>query len=192
MLYPFASYTKHQKTSQFARPNVKTKFSNLESFRSENREVDYLSPTLRLTKISGSSHIQTILLFILNPLLLSLVMLSLGYQMKRNSPHHNKMSSVSLFTKSLLYRIDQHPNHNNAQGIFTHNNLMPSTSVRLNINKEAYNLLAVNKLMKRIVPFYYHTLVRFMEHCSGKKSIFKFYPFVHQNVKRDFFVRYRI
>jgi hypothetical protein len=192
MLYPFTSYTKHQKNSPFARSNVKTELSNLGSFRSENLEVNYLSPTLRLTKISGSSHVQTILLFILNPLLLSLIMLGLGYQTKRNSPHLNKMSSVSLFTKSLLYKIDQHPSSNNSYGIFTHNNLMPSSSVHLKINKEAYNLLALNKLMKRIVPFYYHTLVRFMEHCSGKKSIFKFYPFVHQNVKRDFFVRYRI
>ena len=155
-------------------------------------KTDFLSPTSSLLRINCASHIQTILLFILNPLLLSLVTLGLGFQGGLNSAQSVKISNAGLLLNSLLHRTDHLNKGNNPWGIFTDNNLVPNKLISFTIDKETYSLLAVNKLTKNLIPYYYHTLVRFMEHCSGKKAAFKFYPFVHQNVKRDFFVRYRI
>lgn len=166
--------------------------SGPKTLMSPARVVDYFSPTLSLLKVNCTSHVQTVLLFILNPLLLSFIVLGSGFQNRLDSPESNKISCIGLLTSSLFYRIDRYTNYRNSQGIFASNNLVPSKSVSFIINKEAYNLLAVHKLMRGAVPFYYHTLVRFMEHCSGKKAAFKFYPFAHQNVKRDFYVRYKV
>jgi hypothetical protein len=154
--------------------------------------MNYLNPTLSLIKLNHTSHIQTLLTFILNPVLLSLMAIGFGFQPQLGLSQNIKILSSRSFTNVLFYKIRNNSTRSNPRGMFSDNNLVPNKSINFVVNKEAYNLLAVHKLVKDLVPYYYHTLVRFMEHCSGKKAAFKFYPFVHQNVRRDFFVRYRI
>lgn len=190
--YPFSGYTKHAKSSQLLRSKILPNFSDSSKLQLRDRPIDYLNPTLSLIKLNHSSHIQTLLTFLLNPVLLSLMVIGFGFQPQLGLTQHTKILGAHSLTKALFFKIYHNNTSSNSRGILVDNNLVPSKSVNFVINKEAYNLLAVHKLTKDLVPYYYHTLVRFMEHCSGKKAAFKFYPFVHQNVRRDFFVRYRI
>jgi hypothetical protein len=34
-------------------------------------------------------------------------------------------------------------------------------------------------------------MIRFIEDCTGKKTLFQFYPFMSQDVNVDFIVRYK-
>lgn len=190
--YPYSSYNRYGKNLRLARRKLPIKSVDPQSRKPDQKTFDYLNPTLSLLKVNCMSHIHTVLLFLLNPLLLSLIVLGLGFQNKLGTAPGGRMSSIAFLTNSLFTKTDQRSKYANPRGIFADNNLVPHRSINFVVNKEAYNLLAVHKLTKDVVPYYYHTLVRFMEHCSGKKSAFKFYPFVHQNVRRDFFVRYRI
>jgi hypothetical protein len=71
-------------------------------------------------------------------------------------------------------------------------NLHPHNKFTFVIFKKIYAFFANNKIHKNIIPLYYHTLIRFIENCSGKKALLQFYPFVNQCIEKDFIVRYKI
>ena len=70
-------------------------------------------------------------------------------------------------------------------------NLLPHTSFRKNLNKKVLNSFTNKSFDENLVPWYYHTLIRFMEHCSGKKVFFQFYPFMDQSVSAEHAARYK-
>ena len=70
-------------------------------------------------------------------------------------------------------------------------NLLPHASFRHSLSKKLFSLFSTNKIREDFIPFYYNTLIRFMEHCSGKKVTLQIYPFLNQNVPYDFIVRYK-
>lgn len=74
---------------------------------------------------------------------------------------------------------------------FTYSNLQPHTCFNYIISKKILSLFSTNKIREDIIPLYYNTLIRFMEHCSGKKIFIQLYPFLNQNVAYDFVVRYK-
>ena len=41
-------------------------------------------------------------------------------------------------------------------------------------------------------PWYYNTLIRFIENFSGKKVIFQFFPYLSQEINKDFIIRYKL
>jgi len=71
-------------------------------------------------------------------------------------------------------------------------NLQPHNGFKFTIFKKIYAFFANNKIHKNIIPLYYHTLIRFVENCSGKKTLLQFYPFVNQCINKDFIIRYKI
>ena len=109
------------------------------------------------------------ILYILNPWLLT----SLTQSLSTNT-------IMLSFTKNL------HLNKN-----FNYSNLQPHTCFNYIISKKILSLFSTNKIREDIIPLYYNTLVRFMEHCSGKKIFIQLYPFLNQNVGYDFVVRYK-
>lgn len=69
-------------------------------------------------------------------------------------------------------------------------NLTPHASFRKSLNKKVLNSFTNKSLDENLIPWYYHTLVRFLEHCSGKKVFFQFYPFMNQSVSAEHAARY--
>ena len=70
-------------------------------------------------------------------------------------------------------------------------NLQPHHEFKHIILKKILSLFSTNKIREDIIPFYYNTLVRFMEHCSGKKILIQLYPFLNQSISYDYIVRYK-
>ena len=71
-------------------------------------------------------------------------------------------------------------------------NLIPHTSFNKTLSKNVLNSFT-NKLFDDfVVPWYYHSFIRFIENCSGRKVIFQFFPFVNQVIKVDDIMRYKV
>ena len=72
-----------------------------------------------------------------------------------------------------------------------HTNLLPHWSFKKIINKKVLNSFSSQSFTDHIIPWYYHTLVRFIENCTGKKTIFQFYPFLNQAILVEDVLRYK-
>jgi hypothetical protein len=70
-------------------------------------------------------------------------------------------------------------------------NLLPHKSFQRIVSKKILSLFSTNKIREDIIPYYYNTLIRFMEHLSGKKILIQLYPFLNQNITYDYIVRYK-
>jgi hypothetical protein len=70
-------------------------------------------------------------------------------------------------------------------------NLLPANCFKYRLTRKIYNSTKLQTIQENFTPWYYNTLVRFMEHCSGKKCLFQFYPFVNNDVEHEFYVRYK-
>ena len=70
-------------------------------------------------------------------------------------------------------------------------NILPAKCFKHRLTRKIYNLTKLQTIQENFTPWYYNTLVRFMEHCSGKKCLFQFYPFVNNDVEHEFYVRYK-
>jgi hypothetical protein len=70
-------------------------------------------------------------------------------------------------------------------------NIQPHMKFKFIIFKKIYAFFTNNKIHKNIIPIYHNTLIRFAEHCSGKKILIQFYPFVNQSITKDFIIRYK-
>ena len=91
-----------------------------------------------------------------------------------DSALNTKFSSIGFKSSNLLY-----------------SNLVPHTSFNYILSKKIYSMGYTQSMRVDLVPWYYHTLIRFIENCSGKKVMFQFYPFVNQEITKDFIVRYK-
>ena len=125
--------------------------------------VSSLIKTLPLTSIQLS------LLYILNPWLL------------------NTLVDIPSFKNNSNFLLQQF----NVPVNLTYTNLQPHKSFNYIISKKILSLFSTNKIREDVIPLYYNTLVRFMEHCSGKKIFIQLYPFLNQNVAYDYVVRYK-
>ena len=74
---------------------------------------------------------------------------------------------------------------------FALSNFLPAKCFKYSLSRKIYNSTKLQTIQENFTPWYYNTLVRFMEHCSGKKCLFQFYPFVNNDVEHEFFVRYK-
>ena len=86
--------------------------------------------------------------------------------------------------QTLNYRL-------NKLNLQPYSNITPQQTFNKVLTKQLSSLFSMNKIREDIIPFYYHTLVRFIEHCSGKKFLFQFYPFLHQNINLNYVIRYK-
>ena len=115
---------------------------------------------------------QTILLFLLNPWLLKMTFIA----QKLNLYLFNKIIKLKcISSKNLFY-----------------SNLIPSVDFNMFFLKKISSLFITHKIREDFIPYYYHTLIRFFEHCSGKKFLLQIYPFINQNIQYNYIVRYKI
>lgn len=75
--------------------------------------------------------------------------------------------------------------------LLTHTNLLPNKVFASTVTKRVSSLYLNNKLRENFIPIYFHTLVRFSENISGKRCLFQFYPFLHQNITLTYIVKYK-
>jgi len=67
---------------------------------------------------------------------------------------------------------------NSRVNVFQNSNIFPSSSLNFSIKRKVLKIFSYNKFSPNITMWYYNTLVRFIENCSGKKCFLKFNPFI--------------
>lgn len=97
----------------------------------------------------------------------------------------NNQSTTKNYNSLLLHLITKNSNK------FKLSNILPAKCFKHRLTRKIYNLTKLQTIQENFTPWYYNTLVRFMEHCSGKKCLFQFYPFVNNDVEHEFYVRYK-
>ena len=117
------------------------------------------------------SNINLLLLVIFNPIMFKVFKI-----WDMNKPKNS--------IQTLNYRL-------NKLNLQPYSNITPQQTFNKVLTKQLSSLFSMNKIREDIIPFYYHTLVRFIEHCSGKKFLFQFYPFLHQNINLNYVIRYK-
>jgi len=137
-------------------------------------KVQFFNQTAKDVNVLPFSSPQIVLSLINKPILLKQLIITSG---GATSSVVNVLSNALNKRLLLPYNLDT--------------NLLPHTSFRKNLNKKVLNSFTNKSFDENLVPWYYHTLIRFMEHCSGKKIFFQFYPFVNQSVSADHAARYK-
>ena len=99
----------------------------------------------------------------------------------------NTLQNPSVFRNNADYMLSKY----NIPVNLTYTNLQPHNCFRYITSKKILSLFSTNKIREDVIPLYYNTLIRFMEHCSGKKIFIQLYPFLNQNVTYDYIVRYK-
>ena len=72
-----------------------------------------------------------------------------------------------------------------------YNNLIPVVSLNKTVAKTVTNSFKNSFFQENVISWYHNTMIRFIEDCTGKKTLFQFYPFMNQDVSPDFVVRYK-
>lgn len=81
--------------------------------------------------------------------------------------------------------------NNGGNTSLNYSNILPHFIFKPILAKKVYNVNLQQSLKLNFIPWYYHSIIRFIEDCSGKKVLFQFYPFVSQEISKDFIVRYK-
>jgi len=145
---------------------------------------NYLHPRSRLFSIVNyyTSNFYFLMSVVLNPFLL-----------KVTTFIQSKHSFIKLHIQNLLmlysttFTGSKHPQLQNLR----YSNLVPTAAFQFTLTKQLSSLFSLNKTREDIIPLFYHTLVRFVEHISGKKFLFQFYPFLNQQVSTFYIIRYK-
>lgn len=100
--------------------------------------------------------------------------------LKSNKIYFNKIKSLSKIVNHKLLL---------SGSLIT--NLIPHVAFNKTLNKKVLDSFTNKNFDEPITPWYYHTLIRFIENCSGQKVIFQFYPFISQTIKIEDTARYK-
>lgn len=111
---------------------------------------------------------------------------------------------LNLLTNKLLYKINYCTKQNLNKICLTslinlkfneikqiNTNLVPNTTFKKSIKKKVLNSFSNKNFNENVIPWYLNTFVRFIEHCSGKKTLFQFYPFLAKSVLPEDTIRYK-
>jgi hypothetical protein len=121
-----------------------------------------------------------------------------------SNPFFIKSSDISsnnfLYTKKLHDKINYYLknlyNKYSLVGKSYHNyelsNIIPTKSFSFVLDKKVFNSYVNHKFRSLVTPWYYHTVVRFVENTSGRRALLQVYPFMSQEVKKDYVVRYKL
>ena len=104
--------------------------------------------------------------------------ITIGIQTQQFYNNQNRTICSWIHTKLLL------PWH-----IYT--NLIPHYSFKKIANKKVLNSFTNKNFEENLASWYYHTFIRFVEHCSGKKTLFQFYPFLSKSIGFENALRYK-
>jgi hypothetical protein len=136
------------------------------------------------TPILRYNNQQVLIYFFKNPIFLKLELLTKNQPLFVLSNIIRELSHVSFLQD---YKLS-----NNKNLVLPHyTNLVPHQSFSHIIPKKVHSIFATERLRADVVPWFYHTLIRFIENCSGRKVLFQFYPFLDQEMNKDFAIRYK-
>jgi len=65
---------------------------------------------------------------------------------------------------------------------YQNSNLWPSSIFKYAVRRKILKEFTYNKFLPNVTMWYYNTLIRFMENCSGKKVYLKFNPFIENSL----------
>ena len=65
---------------------------------------------------------------------------------------------------------------------YQNSNLWPSSIFKYAVRRKILKVFTYNKFLPNVTMWYYNTLIRFMENCSGKKVYLKFNPFIENSL----------
>lgn len=96
----------------------------------------------------------------------------------------NSLASISASPKSQLNNsriisidIDKAA-FGSRQSILSRTNLVPAPVFKYTLKRKLLRILSFHKFSLNVTLWYYNTLIRFIESCSGKKVFIKFNPFI--------------
>ena len=151
--------------------------------------------------ILNYSHSQLLLWIFLNPFLLKLLVHSSSVQRKglarKEYPNYPSWDVLTTFThliQFVLYKLQPRNrilNHDAIQRLYSHSNLLPHRILHSTITKHISSSHLHTKIREDFIPLYFHTLIRFVEAATGRRFLFQFYPFLHQNIPLMILIRYK-
>lgn len=106
------------------------------------------------------------------------------------NPYFLNHTKTSIW-KNLLTKNNFKANNSNTFKDLSSSNLLPHSKFVHILTKQISSLFSMNKIREDVVPLLYHTLIRFVEHITGKKFLLQFYPFLNQNVTKFYIIRYK-
>lgn len=74
---------------------------------------------------------------------------------------------------------------------FLNTNLIPDNSFKFTIFKKVSGFHAEGCFTTSLTTWHYHSIIRFMEFCSGRKALFQFYPFITQSIEKYYILTYK-
>lgn len=90
----------------------------------------------------------------------------------------NDIHSIFTDTFSLISSSLTKHSFNSRVNTFKNSNIYPSHSLNFNIKRKVLKVFSYNKFSPNVTMWYYNSLIRFIENCSGKKCFLKFNPFI--------------
>ena len=91
-----------------------------------------------------------------------------------NSPSPN-------FARTLNEGIDSMA-FSTRQSVIAKSNIIPSQVFKYTVRRKLLRILSFHKFSLNVTLWYYNTLIRFIEACSGKKAYVKFNPFIENSL----------
>ena len=82
--------------------------------------------------------------------------------------------------------------HRYLLGKVSYDNIFPVKVFNYRFAKKIITTSATSKFKPLVTPWYYANIIRFFEFLSGRKVLLQFYPFMSQEVEREFMVRYKL
>ena len=112
---------------------------------------------------------------------------------------HNKFWLKSVAAASQIQHVHSTTTHTICFWIQTklflpkhiYTNLLPNHSFKKIANKKVLNSFTNKNFEENLSSWYYHTFIRFIEHCTGKKTLFQFYPFLSKSIGFEDTLRYK-
>ena len=74
----------------------------------------------------------------------------------------------------------------------TQTNLYPNFNFNYFFFKKINTFFNKKYVNLNFTPWYYNTLIRFIENFTGKKIIFQFFPYLSQEINKEFIIRYKL
>lgn len=71
---------------------------------------------------------------------------------------------------------------NDRINILNKTNVWPSSSFSFTVKRRLLKVFSFHKFSLNVTIWYYHTLLRFLENCTGKKAFLKFNPFIDNSL----------
>jgi len=73
----------------------------------------------------------------------------------------------------------------------TQTNLVPNSLLKLSSSVRLSSSTTASKHTPQLTPWYYNSIIRFVENVSGKKAMFQFYTFMAREVSQEYMALYR-